>query len=115
MIDLNSYIKVDFLRSEIQKSSIVVTNIDEADLFALNISQGIIQNVIFEKSSLKSYCFDRIKTLCDVNIINCNSCIDRFCEDYAQSSKVTIFDNINQCKNPDILDIIFNSKGILVC
>lgn len=116
LIDLNTFIKTDFIRKELAKSCITISNIEEADELVFNIYNGGRPNVIFEKTSLKSYCFSKIKDLCEnVNIINCNSCMERFCESICEDSKLTIFDNLNQCRNIDILNLIKNRKGIIVC
>ena len=115
ILDLNTFIKVDFIRKEMEKSCVVISSIEEANQFALDVSEGKYRNVIFEKSSLKSYCFAEIQKRCDVNIINCNSCLDRFCESLSNGQAINIFDNINKCKNIDILKLIINRKGILVC
>lgn len=115
-VDLNTFIKVDFIRQELSKSCSIVSNIEEANNIAIDISNGISKNIIFEKSSLKNYCFSKIKELCeDVVIVNCNSCLERFCENIQQDSEVRIFDNLNQCKNPDILNLIKNLKGTIIC
>lgn len=114
LLDLDSFVKVDFLRKELGKSCVVVTTTEDADAFAFDLSQGKIKNVIFEKSNLKNYCFAKIREYIDVNIVNCNSSLERFCESL-DSNRVTIFDNVNICKNIDILNLVVNKKGILVC
>ena len=114
LLDLNSFVKVDFLREELSKSCVMVTTTEEADAFAFSVSRGEMRNVIFEKSNLKNYCFAKIREYTDVNIVNCNSSLERFCESL-DSSRVTIFDNVNVCKNLDILSLVVNKKGILVC
>ena len=115
MIDLSNFIRVDFLRKELEKSSTVVSSVEEADSFALRVASGEMQNVIFEKSYLKNDCFSKIQERCDVQIINCNSNIERFCESLENKARITIFDNVNLCKDINILNIVFNKKGILVC
>lgn len=114
LLDLDSFIKVDFLHKELSKSCVVVSNFQEADEYAWGVIQGKYNNVIFEKSSLKNYCFNKIQSYMDVNIINCHSCLERFCESLKET-QLTIFDNVNKCTNIDILSIITNRKGILVC
>jgi predicted AAA+ superfamily ATPase len=49
----------------------------------------------------------------EFNIINCNSGIERFYNDY-QLEGVKVFDNLNLCKDQDILKIVKNTKGILI-
>jgi len=114
MINLESFIKIDFLKEEMKKNSTVVTSFQEADAFALDVSQGKMTNVVFETTALKTYCFTKIKDMCEVNIINCNSNLERFCESSVNKG-ITIFDNINSCRNLDILSMVVNRKGILVC
>ena len=114
LLDLNSFVKVDFIRQELSKSCVVVSSIEEADAYALDLSQGRIRNVIFEKSNLKNYCSSKIREHVNVNIVTCNSSLERFCESL-DDSMLTIFDNVNLCRNVDILNLIVNKKGILVC
>lgn len=113
--DLSSFIKTDFVLQELRKSCRVVSSIEEANAYALDISQGQYDNVIFEKSNLKNYCFAKIRELVDVNIVNCNSSLQRFCESISEGAHVTIFDNVNKCHDADILNLVVNKKGILVC
>jgi len=113
--DLSSFIKVDFVLNELRKSCRVVSSIEEANAYALAISQGQYSNVIFEKSNLKTYCFSKIREYVDVNIVNCNSSLERFCESVTDQHELTIFDNVNTCHDVDILNLVVNKKGILVC
>ena len=105
-----------YIQQELAKSCMTIRDIEEVDNLVLRISNGKITNVIFEKTSLKYYFFTKIHDVCEnVNIINCNSCLERFCESIQKSAQITIFDNLNQCKNPDIINLIKNRKGIIVC
>lgn len=115
LLDLNSYIKVDSIKRELKRSCVIVSNIEEADNYVRSVCRGELHNVIFEKSSLKSYCFGKIANTIDINVINCNSCLERFCENLQIDAKITIFDNVNNCRNIDILEIVLNKKGILAC
>lgn len=113
MIDLSTFIQTKEIKEELEKNCVVIRSTDDADLFALEVSQGKLHNVIFEKSSLKSYTFSKIQISTPINIINCNSTLERFCE--SLDDRLNIFDNVNLCKNIDILNILINKKGILVC
>lgn len=106
----------NYIQQELAKSCITIRNIEEVDNLVLHISNGTMINVIFEKTSLKYYFFTKIHDVCEnVNIINCNSCLERFCESIQENAQITIFDNLNQCKNSDIINLIRNRKGIIVC
>lgn len=107
---------IENLKSTLFKNHVVISNIDEIDDLVLNISNKKYKNIIFEKTTLKNYCFDKLSKLLNISIINSNSCLNRFCMDLheSDSSDIIIFDNINKCNNSDILDIIINKKSILV-
>lgn len=71
-------------------------------------------NIRFSTNNLKYYFFLKLNELNDIyNIINCNSGIERFYIDY-QLEGIKVFDNLNLCKDPDILKIAKNTKGILI-
>lgn len=107
--------ELEYTKRELTKYYSTVNNFEEADEFVLKVRNGQLNNVLFATYSLKTYCFSKILQYCDANIINCNSCIERFCEDLNKESKISIFDNINYCKDINILNIVRNRKGILVC
>lgn len=113
MIKLSTFIQSLAIRHELERNCVYISTIAEADAFAFLVSRGTLKNVIFETTSLKSYAFNKIQTLCEANIINCNSTLDRFCESLEDG--LNIFDNIDKCKNEDILSIVLNNKGILSC
>lgn len=115
LIDLNTYIRVDEIRRKLEKSCEIITTIEEANNFAFRVAQGQLGNVIFEKTSLKNYCFSRIKSMCSINIVNCNSNIERYNSSIQECSDITIFDNVHLCKNLDIINDVLNKKGIVVC
>lgn len=114
MIDLDNYISIVAIKEQIAKTYKNISNIGEANIFIKDVLSGNIYNVIFSKSSLKNYCFERIQQQLDINIINCNSCMERFCEDYIKDSRINVYNNIKSCNNLDILNLIYNSKGIFV-
>lgn len=71
-------------------------------------------NLKFSNNNTKHYFFSKLQELNDVyNIINCNSGIERFYNDY-QLEGIKVFDNLNLCKDVDILKISKNTKGILI-
>ena len=71
-------------------------------------------NLKFSNNNIKHYFFSKLQELNDVyNIINCNSGIERFYNDY-QLEGIKVFDNLNLCKDVDILKISKNTKGILI-
>lgn len=114
MINLDNYISIITIKEQIAKTYKNISNIDEANIFIKDILAGNFYNVNFSRSFLKNYCFERIQQYQNVNIINCNSCLERFCENYVEDAQINIYNNINSCKNLDILNLIYNSKGIFV-
>ncbi len=114
MIDLNNYISITNIKEQIGKTYKNISNINEANIFIKDVLSNNIYNVKFSRSSLKNYCFEHIQKYMDINIINCNSCMERFCEDYIKEAQVNIYNNIKSCKSEDILNLIYNSKGIFV-
>lgn len=93
-----------------------VNSIEEAEIIANKVSRGEIFNILFESSVIKERFFSIIDTnRPDITIINCNSNKERFEEAVWNAPGLIIFNNINKCKDSDILNIIENNKGILVC
>ena len=81
-------------------------------MYRLDNSKNI--NLKFSTNNIKHYFFSKLQELNDVyNIINCNSGIERFYNDY-QLEGIKVFDNLNLCKDIDILKISKNTKGILI-
>lgn len=81
-------------------------------VFKLNTNKFI--NIKFSSNNIKHYFFSKLHDLQETyNIINCNSGIERFYDDY-QADGIKVFDNLNLCKDLDILKIIKNTKGILI-
>ena len=116
MINLDNFIVNDFIKNSLMKSNRYITTESELNSYIYDIMNDRYQNAIFESSNLKMMFFDKLKFYdIDVNIINCNSSTDRFCEELDKEHAINIFDNVNRCHNTDILKIIQNTKGILIC
>ena len=116
MIDLDKYITNDFIKNSLMKSSRYITNESELRSYVLDILDGNYSNAIFEDSNLKRRFFNYIDYYSiDANIINCNSSLGRFCESINDKHDLNIFCNVNKCISNDILRIIQNTKGILIC
>lgn len=114
MLKLNDYISNNSIRDNIFKSHKYITNINDVDEVTNDIVCGRSTSMIFEKNSLKNHFFEQLSKYVDVNIVNCNTHIGRFCEDYMKESTLTVFDNIKLCNDPNILELIYNSKGIFI-
>lgn len=116
LISLSMYIKNEFIKKKFYESYIVVDSIEEAEDVAYRVSQGEFINILFESSSIKDRFFNIIDTnRPDISIINCNSNKDRFEDAVWQSSGPIIFNNVGECNDNDILNIIKDKKGIFVC
>lgn len=93
----------------------VYTDYQDVDKLLLSVdNENIDINISFNSNNLKYYFLSKIEDLDnEFNIVNCNSGIGRFYTDY-QLNGIKIFDNLNLCKDPDILKIVKNTKGILI-
>lgn len=117
LIDLNTYIKCDFIKKSFKESYNIVDSIDLAEEYAKKIRNGEKLNLLFETSYIKEHFFSTLREY-DVNIkiINCNCNYDRFLEDFNENDKsLCIYNNVNNCKDLDILNIIKENKGLLIC
>lgn len=114
MLKLNDYISNNSIRDNIFKSHKYITNTSDIDEVINDIVCGRNVSMIFEKNSLKNYFFEQLSKYTNVNIINCNTHIERFCEDYMKESTLIVFDNIKLCNDHNILELIYNSKGIFI-
>lgn len=115
MINIEKYFKNKIILELINPYKII-TSQNEVDCIICNLLDSKkIPNIIFEDYELKTYFYAKIS---DYNIeykyINCNSSIERFFEDI-QTDKLILFNNINNCKDSDILKIIKNTPGIIIC
>lgn len=91
-----------------------IKDYQDIDKFLLKIDSNKNVNLKFLSNNLKHYFFSRLQESNDIyNIINCNSGIERFYIDY-QLEGIKIFDNLNLCKDFDILKIVKNTKGISI-
>lgn len=117
LIDLNSYIKCDFIKESFNKSYNIIDSIEEAEKYAKLIRNGQRINLLFESSFLKEHFFTILKSY-DINmkIINCNSNYNRFLEDYEHDNNTLyIYNNINNCKDLNILNLIKENIGVFIC
>lgn len=116
LIDLSIYIKSESLKKKCGEDFVNITNINEAEDIAYKVSNGEIYNIIFETSSLKERFFSIIETnRPDINIINCNTNISIFNRNMQSIKYPILYNNIDKCKDNDILNIIRNKKGIIIC
>ena len=114
MKQLSEYIKDEFLKNKFFKESIYVRDNATADSLAFEASYNNIFNLVFDNFSLKEHFLDSLAIYNkNLNIINCNSTIDRFFEN--DFSGLIVFDNIKKCKDSKILEEIKKYKAILIC
>ena len=114
MKQLSEYIKDEFIKNKFFENSIYVKDVVTADSLAYDVSIGKIFNVVFDNFALKEHFFDTLSSdNRNLNIINCNSTIDRFFEN--DFSGLLVFDNIKKCKDSKILEEIKKYKAILIC
>lgn len=116
-MELNTYIKHDFIRSEFLKSCLFISDIATAELLAC--SYDICgKNIIFDNSYIKYAFFRKLKIYYPyIQIINCNSSKKRLLHDLNDlDDDIVIFDKIDYCDNPDTFKKFNNIKyRILIC
>lgn len=96
------------------KNNKIIKYYQEVDDVIFNIESINNKNIYFSNNNLKHYFLSKLLETSDIfNIINCNSGIERFYIDY-QAEGIKVFDNLNLCKDPDILKIVKNTKGIFI-
>ena len=115
MIDINTYIKNDNIVNIIKPYQII-SSVDEVEIIICNIIDGKrTTNLIFDNNELKKYFYYRLDEYnVDYSYINCNSNLERFFNDIQQDN-LLIFNNINNCKDENIIKIIKNTPGLIVC
>lgn len=93
----------------------IYSDYESIDNLLLGINNECIDiNISFDSNNLKYYFLSKLEDLNNTfNIINCNSGIERFYIDY-QLDGIKVFDNLNLCKDSDILKIVKNTKGIII-
>jgi hypothetical protein len=115
MININNYIKNENTLNIINPYKII-DDFNEVDIMVCNIlDDKKIPNLIFSNLELKNYFYSKLEDYnIKYNYINCNSSIERFFNDI-QNDGLILFNNINNCKDPDIIKIIKNTDGIIIC
>lgn len=93
----------------------IYSDYESIDNLLLSVDNECIDiNISFDSNNLKYYFLSKLEDLNNTfNIINCNSGIERFYIDY-QLDGIKVFDNLNLCKDSDILKIVKNTKGIII-
>jgi hypothetical protein len=91
-----------------------INSYQDVDNLVFKLNNNKLINIRFSSNNIKHYLFSKLHESPETyNIINCNSGIERFYEDY-QLEGIKVFDNLNLCKDLDILKIVNNTKGILI-
>ena len=104
------------MRNIFSKSFKIMKDEIDVDLFIINnIHLNNSHNILFEDHSLKNYFYSKLDEYgFNYKYVNCNSSIERFFNDI-DPNKLNIFNNINICNDKDIIKIIKNTPGILIC
>lgn len=114
MIDLNTFIKCDFLRESLKSNGVIIKDISDVKVYVLNLTEGLQKNVIFENSQLKDYLFEHLRDQgIQYEIVNCNATEERFYESF-NTNYLRIYNNVGKCKSQEILKVIQNNSGIIM-
>lgn len=90
----------------------VINDYNEVDFLLFDIEYNNYLNLQFKNNNLKNYFLSKLNELnINTNLINCNSSIERFYDDYQQEG-LKVFFNIDLCKDFDILKIVKNTPSI---
>lgn len=90
----------------------LINDYNEVDFLLFDIEYNNYLNLQFKNNNLKNYFLSKLNELnINTNLINCNSSIERFYDDYQQEG-LKVFFNIDLCKDFDILKIVKNTPGI---
>lgn len=116
MINIDKYIKNTTIKEVFKENYKLIETFEDIDCFIYNIQMNKkLYNLLFSNHSLKNYMYSKLDEYCiEYNYINCNSSIERFFNDI-QNDGIKIFDNINNCQNEDIIKIIKNTAGVIIC
>ena len=115
MIDVNKYIKNEYTLNLLTPYKIVKNQIDVEVIVSNILDFKKVPNLIFSDNELKNYFYYKLDEYnIDYNYVNCNSSLERFFNDIHQEGLI-IFNNINNCKDENILKIIKNTPGIIIC
>lgn len=115
-VDINTYIQNEEMRNIFSKSFKIMKDELDVDVFIVNdIYLNSSYNLLFEYPSLKNYFYSKLDEYgFNYKYVNCNSSLERFFNDI-DPDKLNIFNNINACNDKDIIKIIKNTPGILIC
>ena len=114
MKELSTFVKDEFLKNKLFEEGLYINDFAEVDELAHKVNYGELFNIVFQNTNLKEYFLDILSTARpEVNVINCNSSVDRFFEN--EFSGLIVFDNIKKCKNSKILEEVKKHKAILIC
>ena len=114
IIDLNSYIRINTIREDFERTCLFVTTPEEMQRVDVMLSQ----NIIFETTNLKNRFFERLRLEdIDHTVVNCLQSIESFEERMLEARGMIIFDNVCACHNNDILEKVmqYKNKKMLVC
>lgn len=114
MRELSDFVKTEFNKNDLFAECVLITNMDDADKFVLEISYGKYLGLKFKTSNLKEYFIDKLLTTRpDTNIINCNCTIE--CFNNSVFDGLLVFNNIKNCKYQEIINEIKQHKAVLIC
>ena len=112
MVDLKTYIKLGHFKDNMGLYE-NVKSLDEAESCAYRVLIGERFNIVFDYSYLKNHFFEVLQSNLDVTIINCDSKQDRFNEEVELTEGLVVFDHINKCSNPEVINK--TKDKILIC
>ena len=114
MKELSIFIKDEFIKNKLFEEGRYINTFEDVNNLVVEATNGNTFNVLFANSYLKDSFLCNLQTFRpDINIINCNSSLNRFYQNNFDG--LLVFDNIKKCKEPSILEEIKLHNAILIC
>lgn len=114
MKDLARFVKEEFNKSELFENGVYVENLDDVKSVITRIIVGEQLKITFQSSHIKDHFISRLRGVHpDLNVINCNCTIDRFYENNFDG--VIVFDNVKKCGHPEIIEVVKQYNGVIIC
>lgn len=116
MRDLSTFIKDTYNKCSIDKlfeGCMHIDSIESAERLAKHIGNGHYVNATFESTLYKNRFIQVLSNLKpNINVVNCNSSVDRFFEN--DFNGFLVFNNLKFCQHKEIIEEIKHHKGVMI-